>query len=84
MRWVLVKEPSIIYILLFITKSMGDYLKLHYSLESCKNPKLHCNHFYTFLSMISQGTIHIEKIQKEIASNVQGVITNVSTHIENP
>jgi hypothetical protein len=34
--------------------------------------------------MISQGTIHIEKIQKEIASNVQVVITNVSTHIENP
>jgi hypothetical protein len=34
--------------------------------------------------MISQGTIHIEKIQKKIASNVQGVVTNVSTHIENP
>jgi hypothetical protein len=33
--------------------------------------------------MISQGTIHIEKIKKEIASNVQDV-TNVSTHIENP
>ncbi len=48
------------------------------------NPKFHCNHFYTFLSMISQGTIHIEKIQKEITSNVQGVVANVSTHIENP
>jgi hypothetical protein len=34
--------------------------------------------------MISQGTIHIKKIQKEIASNVEGIVTNVSTHIENP
>jgi hypothetical protein len=34
--------------------------------------------------MMSQGTIHIEKIQKEIASNVQGGVTNASTHIENP
>jgi hypothetical protein len=33
--------------------------------------------------MISQGTIHIENIKKEIALNVQDV-TNVSTHIENP
>jgi len=84
MRWVLVKEPSILYILLFITKSMGDYLKLPYILESHKNPKLHCNHFYAFLSMISQGTIHIENIIKKIASNVLVIITNVSTHIENP
>jgi hypothetical protein len=34
--------------------------------------------------MISQGTIHIENIKKEIVSNVQVVITNVSIHIENP
>lgn len=63
---------------------MGDYLKLQYRLVNHKNPKLHCNHFYAFLSMISQGTVHIENIKKEIASNVPSVITNVSTHIENP